>query len=195
MFIVSDSTNAIIVARNAAYTNGFTAFCRLSKISSRITKSKKTNCVICTIISEIMAQFAIVRLDPSARLPTRGTPQSAGYDLYAPDDTLIVARGSVLINLHIAMSIPMYHVGIIKSRSSLASKFGVCVDTGVIDSDYRGSIKVLLFNHSDKDYQITAGDRIAQLLILKYLVTPFQEVKEFTEETERGERGFGSTGK
>ena len=102
-------------------------------------------------------------------------------------------RGQVLVSTGLAFAIPTGNYGRIAPRSGLAVKNSINVGAGVIDSDYRGEVRVLLFNHGDVDFVISEGDRIAQLIIEKYTPTELVEV-ETLGETQRGEGGFGSTG-
>ena len=140
----------------------------------------------------------IKRLDEKAIVPTRGSEYAAGYDLYAvlPEKELTIwPHDTVLIDTGWAMKIPKRCFGAIFARSGLASKQGLrpanCV--GVIDSDYRGPVKVALHNDTDQHQTIKNGERIAQLLIIPFYEVGFEEVDEL-DETERGEGGFGSTG-
>ena len=131
----------------------------------------------------------IKKLDADAVLPTRGSSQAAGYDLYAKssEDTVIPPHKTVMVGTGLAMEIPEGYFGAIFARSGLASKQGLrpanCV--GVVDSDYRGEFMIAL--HNDKE-------RIAQMVVMPYLSVEFEEVEELNE-TERGEGGFGSTGR
>ena len=118
----------------------------------------------------------------------------AGADLIASEKTVIPARNRSLVGTGIRLEIPEGHVGLIWPRSGLAIKKGIDCGAGVIDSCYRGEIKVLLFNHSDTEFQIEPGDRIAQILIQKVERVQFIPVDELSETT-RSEEGFGSTGK
>ena len=118
----------------------------------------------------------------------------AGADLIASEKTVIRARGRSLVGTGIRLEIPEGYVGLIWPRSGLAIKKGIDCGAGVIDSCYRGEIKVLLFNHSDTEFKIESGDRIAQILIQKIERVQFIPVNELSE-TARSERGFGSTGK
>ena len=106
----------------------------------------------------------------------------------------IPARGKALIGTGLAFAIPDGNYGRIAPRSGLAAKHSIDVGAGVIDSDYRGEVKVLLFNLSDVDFEIKPQERVAQLIIEKYTPTEIQEVEGKLEETARGEGGFGSTG-
>lgn len=130
-------------------------------------------------------------------LPATATPGSAGVDLRAAlDDTVTLDPGSRrLFHVNIKAAIPVGYVGLICPRSGLAMKYGVTVlnAPGIIDSDYRGEIGVLLINHGPKPFRVNPGERIAQLVITPYAYPAFRRVDDL-EETERGEGGFGSTG-
>lgn len=132
-------------------------------------------------------------LSSTAKVPERKTDGSAGYDLFSSCDVVVPKRGYSLVNTDVAIEIPLNHYGRVAPRSGLAVKNGIHVGAGVIDSDYRGSVGVLLFNHSENDFRVNIGDRIAQLIIEK-IETPEIIVKEYLPETNRGENGYGSTG-
>lgn len=143
-------------------------------------------------------KFSIKKLNDNAKAPFRATPGSAGADLFAciDDDIVIRPNERILIPTGIAVEISSETVGgFIFPRSSVSFKSGVslanCV--GVIDSDYRGEIKVALINHSESDFIVHNGDRIAQLVFLPVII-PELVVSDTLNETERGEGGFGSTG-
>jgi dUTP pyrophosphatase len=125
-------------------------------------------------------------------VPAYSHPGDAGADLRSSVDELVPARGKALVSTGISLSLPEGHVGLVWPRSGLAVKQGLDCGAGVIDSQYRGEIKVLLFNHSDVDYKISKGDRIAQLLIQKVERAEFVRVDEL-DSTVRGDNGFGST--
>lgn len=164
----------------------------------------------------------IKKLSKSARLPTRGSAFAAGYDLYASKETVVPARGKVLVDTDISIAVPagtcklghgrtllatlrgysslrfanvrwVGSDGRIAPRSGLASKHFIDTGAGVIDADYRGQVKVLLFNHAEADFEIKEGDRIAQLVIERIYTPEVVEVEEL-EESVRGAGGFGSTG-
>ena len=118
----------------------------------------------------------------------------AGADLTASEKTVIPAKNRSLVGTGIRLEIPKGYVGLIWPRSGLAIKKGIDCGAGVIDSCYRGEIKVLLFNHSDTEFQIEPGDRIAQILIQKVERIQFIPANELSGTT-RNEEGFGSTGK
>lgn len=111
----------------------------------------------------------------------------------ASADTTVPARGKSLILTGIRLALPLGYVGLVWPRSGLAVDHALDCGAGVIDSQYRGEIKVLLFNHGDEDYHVKSGDRIAQLLIQKVETVEFIPIDDL-DRTARGEAGFGSTG-
>ncbi|EHL03386.1 putative Deoxyuridine 5'-triphosphate nucleotidohydrolase [Glarea lozoyensis 74030] len=135
----------------------------------------------------------IKKLSDKAKLPTRGSAFAAGYDIYAAKDTAVPARGKVLVDTDISMAVPAGTYGRIAPRSGLASKHMIDTGAGVIDADYRGQVKVLLFNHGEKDFEVKEGDRVAQLVLERIYTPEVVEVQEL-EESVRGAGGFGSTG-
>ena len=143
---------------------------------------------------ELLPQLFVKKLYEKALLPVAGSAHAAGYDLHAVEDAVVPARGKALIGTGLAFAIPVGNYGRIAPRSGLAVKHSIDVGAGVIDADYRGEVKVLLFNLSDKDFEVKAHDRIAQLIIEKYTPTELVEVQGELEETARGLGGFGSTG-
>lgn len=140
----------------------------------------------------------VKKLSPNAKLPTRATENSAGYDLYACIDEplLVPARGRVSAPIGIAVEIETGFAGFVYGRSGLGIKHGIVPSNavGVIDSDYRGEIMVGLSNHSDEDYYIQPFERVAQLVIQPVLAPEIVECNELSD-TARGSGGFGSTGK
>ena len=143
-------------------------------------------------------EIKVKKLNEQAQLPYRATEGSAGADLFAfgPEDVTIAPGERKLIPTGIAIEIPDSGYGaFVFPRSSVSSKYGVslanCV--GVVDSDYRGEIKVPLINHSDTAYTVRNGDRIAQMVILPVMLPCYTETDELGD-TVRGEGGFGSTG-
>lgn len=131
--------------------------------------------------------------------PAPATDGSAGYDLHAAVNVTVPAGETVMVSTEIRMSIPSGFGGFIFSRSGLGVKKGLSVaqGVGVVDSDYRGEIFVPLYNRTDKDYDVTKGDAIAQMVFLPYAMIVFTYVDspDQLDETERGEGGFGSTDK
>ena len=134
-------------------------------------------------------------LDVGAYLPTYAHDADAGMDLRTPVAFIVPAHGSYTVDTGVHIQIPVGQVGFIKSKSGLNVKGGLTA-TGVVDSGFSGSIRVKLYNHSDEDYMFSRGDKITQLVLL-YIAKPengFEVVDNF-EETERGDNGFGSTGR
>ncbi|KAF8508672.1 dUTPase-like protein [Hysterangium stoloniferum] len=146
-----------------------------------------------TLVATPVSNLLIKRLSEKARIPTRGSPLSAGYDLYSAEDKVIPAGGKALIDTQLSIAVPAGTYGRVAPRSGLAAKFMIDTGAGVIDADYRGVVFVLLFNHSDKEFQVSEGERIAQLIIEKIETPDILEVDDL-EETVRGVGGFGSTG-
>jgi dUTP pyrophosphatase len=134
-----------------------------------------------------------IKLDEGAKMPERAHSTDAGADLRAPHDVLVMAKGSVVIDTGVHIELPPNTVGMLKSKSGLNVKHGITSE-GVIDVGYTRSIAVKLYNHSDKPYEVKAGDKISQLVIMPILTPDFELVDEL-EETERGDGGFGSTGR
>lgn len=132
------------------------------------------------------------KLSENARLPTRGSAEAAGYDLYAAKEASIPPNGRALVDTDLALAVPQGTYGRIAPRSGLAVRHGLATGAGVIDSDYRGHVRVLLFNHGDAPVTLAAGDRIAQL-VLECIVTPPVTLVNSLDETVRGHGGFGST--
>lgn len=135
----------------------------------------------------------VKRLSPLATIPSRGSKFAAGYDLSSAYDSSVPARGKSLIKTDLSVAVPTGHYGRVAPRSGLALKNGIDVGAGVIDEDYRGPVSVILFNHSDVDFTIKAGDRIAQLILERISTPEILEVEDL-DATLRGEGGFGSTG-
>lgn len=145
-----------------------------------------------------MSTIAVKKLKNNAVMPTYGSAEAAGADLYAClDEVVTIGAGeTVFIPTGIALEVPKGYAGLIYARSSMGAKRGLAPanKVGVIDSDYRGEISVVLHNHSKTDQQVAPGERIAQLLITPVLTPQYEEVDELSD-TARGVGGFGSTGK
>ncbi|MBR3560642.1 MAG: dUTP diphosphatase [Oscillospiraceae bacterium] len=145
-----------------------------------------------------MAQVQVKKLDSRAILPTHGSPDAAGYDLYAclDADVTVWQHHTEMIHTGLAVALPEGTFGAVFARSGLAAKEGLrpanCV--GVVDSDYRGELMVALHNDSPVARVVKHGERVAQLVLLPYLPMAFDEVDTLPE-TARGAGGFGSTGK
>ena len=128
-----------------------------------------------------------------AIIPKRGSEQAAGYDLYTIDEGRLMPKQTRLFDTGISFTVPEGTYGRIAPRSGLSKK-GILVNAGVVDRDYTGPVKVMLHNLSDDMYQVKKNDRIAQLIIEK-IATPIIEEVGSLEETDRGDGGFGSTGR
>ena len=145
-----------------------------------------------------MSTIHVKKLSPGAILPTYGSAEAAGADLYAclekpvtiqPGETAWIPTG-------IALEVPKGCAGLVYARSSMGAKRGLAPanKVGVVDSDYRGEIRVVLLNHSQVPQTVEPGERVAQFLITPVLTPAYEEVGELTD-TDRGTGGFGSTGK
>jgi len=118
-----------------------------------------------------------VKLSIHAQTPTRGSPKAAGLDLYSASSTTVPARGKELVLTDLQIQLPDGCYGRIAPRSGLALNHHVYVGGGVIARDYRGNVGVLIYNHSDTQFIITQGDRIAQLICEKYLIPLLKKCK------------------
>lgn len=134
-----------------------------------------------------------IMLDKGAKMPTRAHEWDAGLDLYAMDEKHIPGECGVVFNTGVHLEIPRGFVGLVKSRSGLMMNQSITTD-GTIDADYTGAIKVKLFNHGIFTYKVNKGDKIAQLVIVPCL-RPELELVDEMDGTERGDQGFGSTGR
>ena len=137
------------------------------------------------------------KLNENAVTPTFGTEYSAGADLYSVEEELTINPSeTAFIGTGIAVAIPEGMVGLIYARSGLACKKGLAPanKVGVIDSDYRGEVKVALHNHGKVPQTVLKGERVAQMVIVDYYACSYEECDNL-DSTERGEGGFGSTGR
>ncbi|XP_072933448.1 deoxyuridine 5'-triphosphate nucleotidohydrolase [Epargyreus clarus] len=133
------------------------------------------------------------RLSDNAFPPVKGSEKAAGFDLKSAYDYVIPARGKELVKTDLQIELPSGCYGRVAPRSGLAVKNFIDVGAGVIDEDYRGNVGVVLFNHSDQDFPVKKGDRIAQLICEKIFYPDLLEVSNLSE-TKRADGGFGSTG-
>ena len=133
-------------------------------------------------------------LDEGAKMPTRAHADDAGLDLYSRENRVIFPHSSATFDIGVHVEIPRGYVGMIKSKSGLNVKHGLTSE-GVLDCGYTGSIRVKLYNHSSEAYTVAAGDKISQLVITPFIAPELELVKDFGTETERGDNGFGSTGR
>lgn len=142
-------------------------------------------------------EISVRRLDSGARLPVRGHPDDAGYDLYATEDLVLEPGGRAAVGTGIAVAIPPGYAGFVQPRSGLALRHGVtCLNTpGLIDPGYRDEIRVLLVNLDPREkYEVRRGDRVAQLVVQRVETVAWREVDELPG-SDRGAGGFGSTGR
>lgn len=132
-------------------------------------------------------------LNENARLPVRGSPDAAGLDIHSSGTYVIMPGERVCVSTGVSIAVPSDFYARVAPRSGLAANFGIDVLAGVIDSDYRGEVKVILINHGDNNFNIGIGDRIAQLIITPYYAMEPTAVGSLPD-TSRGSGGFGSTG-
>jgi len=140
-----------------------------------------------------LEQLRFKQLDPRAMLPRRGSALAAGLDVCSIEDLQIGPRQRVMARTGLAVAIPPGFYGRIAPRSGLASKNGLDVLAGVIDSDYRGEVCCLLYNTGDEMIDLPAGSKICQLIV-EQIITPAATWVTELDETTRGAGGFGSTG-
>lgn len=138
--------------------------------------------------------FKIRFCNENAMMPNRQTLGSACYDIYSAEDKTVLKGTRASISTGLQTEFPKNYLLQVLPRSSLSFKHGLESGSGIIDSDYRGEIKVLLYNHSNEDYEIKKGDRIAQMAFMK-IELPELELTTELSESERDTNGFGSTGK
>jgi dUTP pyrophosphatase len=146
-------------------------------------------------VSEVSVQILTLPHGYGLNPPSRATAGAAGSDLVSAEDVTIAPGGVHAVATGIALAIPPGFEGQVRPRSGLALKHGVTVlnAPGTIDADYRGEVKVILINHGGDPFQVSRGDRVAQLVIAPVAPTRFERV-DILPETGRGEGGFGSTG-
>lgn len=145
-----------------------------------------------------MNKIRVKKLDPKAILPTYGSAEAAGADLYAClEEAVTIQPGEIFwVPTGIALEVPKGCAGLVYARSSMGAKRGLAPanKVGVVDSDYRGEIKVVLLNHSNQPQTLLPGERVAQFVITPVLQPVYEEVEDLSD-TDRGAGGFGSTGK
>lgn len=135
-----------------------------------------------------------ILIEPGAHIPTKAHEEDAGFDIMSPYNVTVPKRGSAVIDVGVHIAIPKGLVGFLKSKSGLNVKHDITSE-GVIDSGYTGSIKIKLYNHGDNDYEVKAGDKITQIIFLAIPQDVTFEMVDKLEDTERGENGFGSSGR
>lgn len=134
-----------------------------------------------------------IKLDPGSRMPERAHDQDAGLDLYSREEQIILPGESAVFDTGVHVELPEGTFGKLESKSGLNVKYSVVSCGGVIDCGYTGSIAVKLYNLGDKPYMVRKGQKIVQMIIQPYLA-PDLEVVDRLEDTDRGEKGFGSSG-
>lgn len=142
-----------------------------------------------------MTTFEVLITCEPDLMPSMGNPGDAGYDLRCADDAVVPARSRHTINTGVSIAMPAGYVALVHPRSGLAAKHGITVlnAPGTVDAGYRGQILITLVNHSDEDFKIARGDRVAQMLFQKFEQAGFVSVTELPG-SQRGTAGFGSTG-
>lgn len=143
-------------------------------------------------------QIYIQLVSEGAKMPVYGSEHAAGMDICSCESVVIPSHGRALVSTGFSVSMApdaadKYYFRI-APRSGLAVKSGLTTGAGVIDSDYRGIVKVLIFNHGDEDFTVKPGDRIAQMIMERIMRPNFIQVESHMEESARGTNGFGSTG-
>lgn len=134
-----------------------------------------------------------IMLDNDAYMPSRGHGTDAGLDLRTPKAVIVPAYGSVIVDTGVHVALPSGCAGLLVSKSGLNVRHDI-TSTGLIDEGYTGSIVVKLYNHGGGDYQLAAGDKITQLVVIPVVRESLEQVSVFNA-TERGDNGFGSTGR
>ena len=158
-----------------------------------VNECKHQNLCKIYVIKDEEGIVRVKRMNVNAKLPVRSSSGSAGYDLSAAETAVVPAHGKCLVKTGLAIAMPPGCYGRVAPRSGLAVKKFIDVGAGVIDSDYRGELGVVLFNFSNEDFCINMGDRIAQLVFEKIKTPEIKEVTEL-EGTDRGSKGYGSSG-
>lgn len=157
---------------------------KLIETEEPIAKKMKTN-------AKCVMRWA--KLTENAFEPVRGSERAAGLDLRSAYDLTVPPRGKAVVKTDLQIDVPCGSYGRVAPRSGLAVKNFIDVGAGVIDEDYRGNLGVVLFNHSDQEFRVNRGDRIAQLICERIFYPELEEVDKL-DDTKRGESGFGSTG-
>lgn len=134
-----------------------------------------------------------ITLDNGAYMPSRGHSADAGLDLRTPEAVTVPAYGSAIVDTGVHVALPRGCAGLLVSKSGLNVRHDI-TSTGLIDEGYTGSIVVKLYNHGGGDYQFAAGDKITQLIVIQVIRDSLEQVSTFNA-TERGDNGFGSTGR
>lgn len=144
--------------------------------------------------TEPPVELVFVKTHANAKLPTKNNDTDTGFDVYSVENVRVHARSSAIVEVGLTVGYitPGYWIRI-EGRSGLGFKHGIQPHAGIIDNGYRGNASIKLYNHSDTDYQIAAGDRIAQFVVYKN--HPVQISEGAVAASDRGDKGFGSSGK
>lgn len=134
-----------------------------------------------------------IMLDDGAHMPSRGHKTDAGLDLCTPKAVTVPAYGSVAVDTGVHVALPHGCAGLLVSKSGLNVRHDI-TSTGLIDEEYTGSIVVKLYNHGGEDYEFEAGDKVTQLVVITVVREPVEQVSA-VRPTDRGDNGFGSTGR
>lgn len=134
-----------------------------------------------------------IMLDNGAYMPSRGHESDAGLDLRTPKAVTVPAYGSAIVDTGVHVELPRGCAGLLVSKSGLNVKHDI-TSTGLIDDGYTGSIVVKLYNHGGEDYELEAGDKVTQLVVTPVICESLEQVSELNP-SERGDNGFGSTGR
>lgn len=134
-----------------------------------------------------------IKIDEYGFMPNRAHDTDAGLDLRSPIDCVVPAHESAVIDTGVHMELPKDTAGLVVSKSGLNTNHDI-TSTGLVDEAYTGSIRIKLYNHGNEDYLVKRGDKISQVMIVPVLKPDFELVDQL-EETERGDNGFGSTGR
>ncbi|KAB1220575.1 Deoxyuridine 5'-triphosphate nucleotidohydrolase [Morella rubra] len=156
-------------------------------------RKRGRNCVEAVAAAVDMSFLRVKKLSEKAVLPSRPSIHSAGYDLCSAAEVKVPARGKAMVPTDLSIAIPEGTYARVAPRSGLAWKHSIDVGASVIDAEYRGPLGVILSNHSDTDFEVKEGDRVAQLIIVKIRTLEVTEVEDL-DEIVRGNAGFGSTG-
>ena len=143
-----------------------------------------------------MTQLPVRKVRPGAVLPSRAYDGDAGLDLSAAEAVVLAPGERAVVGTGLAVAVPEGHAGFVQPRSGLAAKHGITIVNapGLVDSGYRGEVKVVLLNTGDEPFEVEPGMRIAQFVVLPVAAVELVEVADLPE-TERGERGHGSSGR
>jgi len=155
---------------------------------------EEANVSTVTRMEVVKPTLRFAKMSEHAKAPTRGSSVAAGYDLYAAEEMVLEPGKRACVKTDIQIEVPDGTYGRVAPRSGLAAKHGIDVGAGVVDKDYRGNVMVLLFNFGDAAFNVARGDRIAQLVLEKICMAELEELPTL-DDTERGDGGFGSTGK